>query len=459
MKKQKLKSSNQLLQDQWSSKLGFIIATTGAAVGLGNVWRFPYMAGTHGGSAFTLLYLIFVVLIGLPIMVAEIIIGRRARQNPVDALASLAEKCGHTKKWNLIGWLGALALLLVLSFYSVVAGWSISYLMRSFSNGFYHLSPKQITVIWQNFLSHPWELLFWHSIFMALTIMVIIRGVQQGLEKATKFMMPALYLILFILVIYGAAIGNFNKAFHFLFDFDTTKITTSVFIAAMGHAFFSLALGAGAMLTYGAYVPKYVKIVSAVTLVATLDVLVAILSGLAIFPLVFGFNLAPNSGPGLMFVTLPISFSHMLGGWFIGGLFFLLLLFAAWTSSINLAEPLVIILMRKLNIKRTPAALIIGFFAWFIGIGSMLSFNLWKHIKIFGKFTLFDIATNIPTDILLPLGGLGYAIFAGWIMTKTMTKEEVNSKLYFSWLFLIRFISPAGILIVFISSIFPSIQL
>lgn len=442
-----------LLQDQWSSKRAFILAATGAAVGLGNVWRFPYMAGSHGGSAFLLVYIICVVLIGLPIMVAEIIIGRHARQNPVDACATVAKQSGHTTQWKWLGWWGALALILVLSFYSVVSGWSIAYLIKSVGGVFKDASASQVGATWAHFLANPWRLLLWHTVFMVLTIGVVMRGVQAGLERATKWMMPALYLILIILVINAAYSGNFKHAVHFLFDFKISSITPNVVISAMGHAFFTLALGAGAMLMYGAYVPKKVGIPSAVCIVAGLDVLVAILAGLAIFPIVFEYHLSPSSGPGLMFVTLPVAFSHMDAGSWIAALFFLLLLFAAWTSSINLAEPLVTIFMNRLQLSRKAAALLIGLFAWALGIGSLLSFNLWQHVKIFGKYTVFSVATSVPTDIILPLGGLGFAIVAGWVMTKKATQKEVKPPVYKTWRFLVRYIAPLGILIVFITSI------
>jgi len=445
------KKLNPLLQDQWSSKWAFILAATGAAVGLGNVWRFPYMAGTHGGSAFVIMYLIFVIIIGLPIMIAEILIGRHARQNPVNALETLAKESRHSLKWKWLGWWGALALLLVLSFYSVVSGWSIAYLIKSLSAHFSGLSPTAISTTWTAFLSSPGRLIAWHTAFMGLTISVIIRGVQQGLEQATKYMMPALYLTLISLVIYAGFEGDFKQALHFLFDFNWNKITPSIVISAMGHAFFTLALGAGAMLTYGAYVPKRVNIASAVGIVALLDILVALLSGMAIFPLVFLYHLAPNSGPGLMFVTLPIAFAHIPAGAIIGGLFFILLLFAAWTSSINLAEPMVIILMHQFKLSRNKAALLVGVSAWLIGLGSALSFNIWSHVRLFHKFTIFNIATNIPTDIILPLGGLGFALFAGWIMKEIMTRSEISQKIYPLWRFLIRYIAPTGIFIVFLS--------
>jgi neurotransmitter:Na+ symporter, NSS family len=450
----KNQQKSQKLQDQWSSRWSFILATTGAAVGLGNVWRFPYMAGTNGGSAFVLVYLICVVFIGLPIMIAEILIGRRARQNPISALQTLAKESHHSRKWGALGWWGALALLMVLSFYSVVSGWSIAYLFRSIGNTFHGMSDHQIIQTWQQFLASPWQMIGWQTLFLCLTISVVIRGVQQGIEKATRFMMPALYVILFVLVFYAATVGDFKQAFHFLFAFNLEKITPTIIVAAMGHAFFTLALGAGAMLTYGAYVPNRINIANAVWVAAALDVLVAILSGLAIFPLVFAHHLAPNSGPGLMFVTLPIAFSHITGGALIGGLFFLLLLFAAWTASLNLTEPMVIILMNRLNINRRNAALLVGTFAWVLGIGSALSFNVWRHLKFLHQFTVFDIATNVPTDIILPLGGLGFALFAGWIMKKKFTQQEVHPRLYPLWRFLIRYVAPTAIIIIFISAFF-----
>ncbi len=446
-------NTSNSIHDQWSSKWAFILAATGAAVGLGNVWRFPYTAGINGGSAFVLVYLICVIVIGLPILIAEIIIGRHARKNPVDALSTLAQQANHSRHWGLLGWWGALALLLVLSFYSVVSGWSIAYLIKGFSGQFAHLSTPQIKTLWSNFLANPWRLLAWHTLFIALTIGVIIRGVQAGLEKATKLMMPALYLILIVLVIYAGINGDFKRGVHFLFDFDASKITPNIIVAAMGHAFFTLALGAGAMLTYGIYVPKRINIASAVVIVAGLDVLVAFLSGLAIFPIVFANHLSPAAGPGLMFVTLPVAFAKMPFGPVVGGLFCVLLLFAAWTSSINLAEPLVIIFMKKLKLSRTRAAILTGFGAWLFGIGSLLSFNVWQHLKFFGKFTVFDLATNIPIDIILPIGGIGFAIFAGWIMQKTASREEVHPSVYQSWRLLVRYIAPLGIFIVFVGSL------
>ncbi len=441
------------LTDQWSSKLAFVLAATGAAVGLGNVWRFPYMAGSNGGSAFVIIYFICVIIIALPVLIAEILIGRHARLNPVDALLKTAVESGSNRFWSLLGWWGATSLILVLSFYSVVSGWCIAYLSKDISGAFQHTQAAAVNHIWQQFISNPHQLLAWHTVFMMLTMIVIILGLRNGLEKATKIMIPALYLILIILVIYGCVLGNAHQAIHFLFSFKLQKINTSVVIAAMGHAFFSLAVGAGAMLAYGAYVPQQVHIVRTAFIIVILDVIVAIFSGLAIFPLVFAYHLSPTEGPGLMFQVLPIAFAQIPGGSLIGALFFTLLIFAAWTSSINLAEPVVMILMHRLNCKRWLAALIIGVIAWTLGIGSALSFNVWHNVKLFHYFTIFDISTSLPTDIFLPIGGLGFAIFAGWVMKKTITRYELQfSRLitYDVWRLLVRTIAPIAILVIFL---------
>jgi len=440
----------------WSSRLAFILATTGAAVGLGNIWKFPYMAGDKGGSAFVLVYLICVLLIGLPVMLAEMVIGRLGRQNPVNTLRSLALAARRSLHWELVGWWGALTLLFVLSFYSVVAGWSIAYLIKAWQGAFNNLNASQITQIWHDFLASPLELLLWHSVFMIMTLWVVARGVHNGLEKASRIMMPALFVILIILDGYATSTGHFAEGVKFLFAFDFHKITTEVIISAMGHAFFTLAIGAGAMLVYGSYLDKDVRLGSAVVTIAALDVLVAILAGLAIFPIVFAYNLPLQEGPGLMFEVLPIAFAKMGGGQFFGGLFFLLLLFAAWTSSISLAEPLVVLLSERYLNSRLKASFVVGGVAWTLGIGSVLSFNVWQKKLIFGHWNFFGAITDLSTNILLPIGGLAFAIFAGWLLNKETTAEALSfSKpfLFQLWLIATRYIAPLGIFIILLTAL------
>jgi len=450
-----LSRPKQSVHGQWSSRLGFILATTGAAVGLGNIWKFPYMAGDNGGSAFVLVYLACVVIIGLPVMIAEMLLGRRGRQNPVNSMALLASEARRNPGWQFIGWWGAAILLLVLSFYSVVAGWSLAYIMKSITGTFTGMNASLVQQQWTGFLSTPWPMLLWNSIFMWMTLWVVARGVQGGLEKASRIMMPALFGILIILVGYATSTTGFIPAVHFLFDVNFSKITADVVIAAMGHAFFTLAIGAGCMLVYGAYLPNNTRLASTVVIIAGLDVLVALLAGLAIFPIVFTHHLSPQGGPGLMFEILPIAFAKMGGGAFFGSLFFLLLLFAAWTSSISLAEPLVILLMERANLKRKTASFIVGITAWTMGIASILSFNVWQHVKLLGHWNIFAIITDLATNIMLPVGGFLIAIFAGWFMLKPTAKElSIKRRWIFStWLFLVRFIAPIGILIIIISTL------
>lgn len=448
-------SVKSISREHWKSKFGFILAATGAAVGLGNIWKFPYMAGDNGGSAFVLIYLICVAIIGIPLMLAEMLIGRRGQSNPVNSLNKLAREAHKSIYWELVGWLGAFTLVLVLSFYSVVAGWSLAYIFRAWMGAFNNLSDTAITSMWQQFLANPWQLMLWHAIFMIMTMAVVERGVQSGLERASKILMPALFLILIVLDVYAYFNGDFRSGFDFLFAFKLAKISPSVILSAMGHAFFTLAIGAGCMLVYGSYLTKSTHLGGAVITIVVLDVLVAILAGLAIFPIVFAHHLTPQGGPGLMFEVLPIAFSKMLGGQFFGSLFFILLLFAAWTSSISIAEPLVILLTERHGLTRLNASIIVGLLCWILGLASLLSFNRWQDLKIFQQWTVFGAITDLATNILLPLGGLGYALFAGWVMPRKATKEELklNPILYKIWLYLVRYIAPIAIIFIIINTL------
>lgn len=438
----------------WSSRLTFIIATTGAAVGVGNIWKFPYMAGQNGGAGFVLIYILAVFILGIPVMLAELFIGYRGRHNPVDTMKILAKEANVTTTWQNVGWWGLATLLLVLSFYSVISGWSIAYLIRAVSGQIAGQSAVEIRNYWHSFLNSPFQMILWHTVFMILTLWIVERGVRKGLELSTEWMMPLLFLALIGLDIYGFTTKGFNEAWSFLFSLKTELITPRVIIDALGHAFFTLAVGAGALLVYGAYVPKGNSICGPVIVIAGLDILVALLSGLAIFPIVFTYGLHPAGGPGLLFEVLPIAFAQMPWGGLVGAVFFLLFIFAALTSSINLAEPLVVLLAERYTKNRKIAAVIIGFIAWVLGIGSCLSFNRWENYKLFGQWNFFGVVTDLATNIMLPIGGLCFAIFAGWIMHKKTVQADLQlSTFWFNlWHFLIRYIAPAGILIIFIHS-------
>lgn len=439
----------------WSSRFAFIMVTAGAAVGLGNIWKFPYMAGNNGGGAFVLTYLICVLLIGIPAMIAELLIGRRGQQNAVNTLATLAKEAGSSSAWQGLGWLGAVTLIMVLSFYSVVAGWSISYLVHAAQGTLVGASPQTIVEIWGALLASPMALIGWHTLFMIFTMLVIACGVNAGIERASKWMMPALFAILILLVIYSAIKGDFKQACYFLFYFRFEDLTARAIIDAMGQAFFSLATGAGCILIYGSYLSKKTDVVKTVLIISGLNVFVALCSGLAIFPLVFSHALAPESGPGLMFHALPIAFSHMPGSQLIGACFFILLFFAAWTSSISLGEPLVALLHERWHIARKWGSLYIGLFAWCLGLFSVFSFNIWQDIKIFGKWDIFTLITDIPINILLPIGAILFCIFAGWVMKEQDLREEfqVHSPLiYHIFRVSVRYLAPIGILIVFVAN-------
>ena len=448
---------SQLARGQWGGQWAFVLASAGAAIGLGNIWKFPYMAGDNGGGAFVVVYLVCVIIIGLPVMAAEIFIGRRAQQNPIDAIKTVAKESAGSQRWSGLGWWGLLGLLLVLSFYSVVGGWTAFYLIKTLTGGLNHLNAHQINAVWGHFMASPGKMLAYHLVFMMLTMVVVAMGVEKGLERASLIMMPLLFVVLIALVIYASVSTGpyFHQAVTYLSHPDWHKMTAQVFINATGHAFFTLAVGVGAMSIYGSYLPKHISIGQSIAVTALLDVMVALLAGLAIFPLIFAHHLSPQAGPGLMFMSLPIAFSHLSGGLVLGSLFFILLLFAAWTSSINIAEPLVASLFERTRCSRKMAALIIGLVAWVLGIVSVLSFNLWSHVQLFGHFTPFDAITDVVTNIIQPLGGLGYALFAGWVILKPHSREELDftPRWFGAWRFAARYVVPIGILSIFIKAL------
>ena len=432
----------------WSSRWTFILAATGSAVGLGNIWKFPYMAGDNGGGAFVLVYLACIAIIGLPIMLGEIMIGRRGRSSPANTMKALALEANTNSAWTLLGATGALAGLLILSFYSVAAGWALSYVF----NGFQNVTPESSTQSFNTLLASPTSLIFWHTLFLSVTVLVVASGILEGLEKWINTQMPMLFVLVILLCLYATQSGAFVEGLIYLFQPDFSKITPEVMLEALGQAFFTLSLGMGAIMAYGAYMPASQNIGKTAISVAALDTGVALLAGIAIFPIVFANGLAASEGPGLVFVTLPIAFSSMPLGVFFGTLFFVLLSIAALSSSISLIEPGVAWLIESLQIKRITATLLLGFIAWFIGLFSALSFNLLSEFTIFGK-NFFDATDFLTNQIMLPLGGIFIAIFVGWVMKKENVLEEldVEENLIFKfWYFSIRYISPVMVGCVFL---------
>ncbi|MEJ2552552.1 MAG: sodium-dependent transporter [Gammaproteobacteria bacterium] len=448
------------IHGEWSSRWAFVLAAAGSAVGLGNIWKFPYITGQNGGGAFVLVYLVCIAVVGIPIMMAEIMIGRRGRQSPINTMITLSEEAGRSRWWSLLGWSGVIAGFLILSYYSVIAGWAIAYIFRSAIGMFHGANAKHVGEIFHDFLASPEQLLAWHTVFMVMTMVVVARGVRSGLEQAVRFLMPALFVILVIMVGYAMSTDAFAKGLEFLFKPDLSKLSRDGVLVAMGHAFFTLSLGMGAIMIYGSYMPERVSIAKTTFLIAGADTLVALMAGMVIFPIVFANHLEPAAGPGLIFVTLPVAFGQMPGGGFFGALFFVLVVFAAWTSSISLIEPAVTWLVENRGMRRLTACLWLGVVTWLLGIVTVLSFNVWKFqfhfagsVKDSGMFDVIDILTS---NIMLPLGGLFIAVFAAWVMREADVREElaiVNRIGYKLWRFLVRYITPVCVVIVFLNAI------
>ncbi len=445
--------------EHWSSRLLFILAAAGSAVGLGNIWKFPYIAGEHGGGAFVLIYLVCIALIGVPVMMAEVLIGRRGGQSPIHSVRILAAKENRAAFWQIVGWIGCVGSFLILSFYSVIAGWALIYVSYAFNGVFDTLASdsakdaQSIGNLFSGLLAAPGTLVTAHTLFIIMTVMIVARGVKAGLEQAVRIMMPGLLLLLIILVGYSAlATGKFGQAVAFLFQVDFSALNWRGVLVALGHAFFSLSLGLGVMVAYGSYLPRHISIAKASVTVSILDTFVALLAGLAIFPVVFAHGLEPAAGPGLIFVTLPIAFGDMPGGLIVGTLFFILLVLAALTSAISLLEPTVEYLTEHRGIKRLWATLGAGMVVWLLGIASALAFNLWSGFTVLGN-NIFDALDFLTANIMLPLGGLLVALFAGWVMSRSSIQEELemgNTVGFRLWRFVLRYITPVGVMIVFL---------
>jgi len=442
------------LHGHWSSKMAFILAVTGSAVGLGNVWKFPYVAGQNGGGAFVLVYLGCVVLIGLPVMMSEILIGRRGRRNPVATMQLLGEEEGSSKKWGWLGVLGVVAGIFILSYYSVIAGWTLYYIVKSATGAFQSADAATVSGIFSSFVGNWKIMLFCHTLFMGLTIFVVARGVERGLEQAVRFMVPALLALMVVLLGYSMTSGSFGLGVAFMFTPDFEALTWQSVLAAMGQAFFTLSIGMGAIMAYGAYLPEETSITGASGAVVTADTAIAILAGLVIFPLVFANGLEPGEGPGLVFQTLPLALGQLPFGSFFSTLFFVLLSFAAWTSALGLMEPAVAWAVEHHRKTRGEAAILVGLLIWFIGMASVFSFNLLAETKFLAG-TLFDNIDYLTSNIMLPLGGMVIAIFAGWVMCRNSTSEELGGAgaLYKGWRFLARFVAPVGILFVLLQAV------
>jgi NSS family neurotransmitter:Na+ symporter len=448
----------------WSTRLSFLLAAVGAAVGLGNIWKFPYMTGTNGGAAFVAVYLVCVVLIAIPILIAELTLGRRGHASPPTAMAAVARESQRSAAWSLVGWLGDGAGFLIVTFSSVIAGWALSYALTAASGGLVGVDGAASATLFSQLLADPLVLTFWHTVFMVMTVVILARGLNRGIETAVQILMPALFVMLLVMVGYGAVAGDFGAAWSFLFHFELGAVNGSVVLMAVGQAFFSIGVSMGLMMMYGAYLPAGEPIARYSLVIAGADTLVAIIAGLAIFPLVFAHGLDPAEGPGLIFVTLPIAFGNMPLGTLFGVLFFVLLVFAALTSAIAMLQPMVARLQEAGGNRLGPtgAAIAVGAAAWLLGLVSVLSFNHWADIAPlaavpgFESHTAYDLIDYVTANVMMPLGGMLIAVFVGWFVSRPVLEEEfqdVGPRAFALWRLSTRVIAPLGILLVFLANL------
>ena len=440
--------------EDWSSRRTFLFATIGASIGLGNLWRFPFIAGESGGGAFVLVYIGWVLAISVPLMMAELALGRRGHQNPVNTMKMLCEEQKCHRFWHSIGWLSILAPLMAICFYSVVAGWSLAYIIKAIQGTFVGISSDQAQATFDELLASPRSLLLWYSTYLIATVFVVGQGIRRGIEWATKIMMPALFIMMVVLFVYAHIIGDTSKAYEFMFYPDFSSLEAKHVLMALGQALFSVSVATGALLTYGSYLSRDVTIPGSSWIIAITDTCAALMAGLAIFPIVFASGLDPAGGPGLMFVTLPVALGQMPGGYFFSIVFFILVFFAGFTSSVAMLEPFVSWMVENKGFKRVPATIYTGLFVWFVGLSAVLSFNLWQDIRplffipLFSDRNIFSVLNFAVSDVLLPINALLIALFVGWIFRAQTLREEiglVNETGYRVWAFFVRYIAPLGV--------------
>jgi len=452
--------------EQWSSTWAFLLAATGFAVGMGNIWRFPYQLGENGGSAFLIVYLACALGIGLPLLITEISMGRRGGASASKSVINVAREVGASDRWGFIGNLGIFCAYIILTYYSVLSGWTLDYFVKAATGAFEGADANETAAMFTDLLGNPWVLMFWNTIVHILIIIVIRQGIQTGLERAVKILMPALFGAIIIMVLYGVFAGDMVSTLQFLLEPDFSKITFGTLMAAIGQAFFSIGIGMGSLIVFGAYMPKDFSIPQTSTWVILLDTAVAVLAGFAIFPLVFAYGLNPGGGPGLIFQTLPLAFGQMPGGQLFGAIFFVLLIAAALSSCLGLAEGTTNWLDEHMHIPRKKGILWVCGTAWVVGIASILGFSVWKEgweelgllywIPSYDGKDIFNTLDTLAADNLLLVGGALSAIFFGWFVPKALKLDEmgVRDGMFFAfWRFMIRFVIPPVLIITLLMGI------
>ena len=447
-------------REHFGSRFAVIAAMAGSAVGLGNIWRFPYVLGQYGGAAFILVYVVAGVLLALPIFYAESIIGRRSRSDTFGAMNKLAPGT----PWRWAGLITIVSPLLILCYYSVVGGWSVQYLFKSLSFNFTDIPAEEVPTLFERFITSAWQPIMTHTAFMVAVAFIVLGGVKSGIEKFSKLAMPVLFVLILVIVGYSLTLPGSFKGVEYLLKPDFSKLTADGISAAMGQAFFSLSLGVGTILTYSSYVKKEENLMVSGVGTAVSDLVFALIAAFAVMPAVFAAGLEPGGGPGLVFETLPYIFNRMGTGMpvmttFISAVFFLAILAAALTSAISMLEVGVAFLTDEWKMNRRRATLLLAFLCWLVGILCSLSFGPLAHMKLLG-YTFFDFLDHLCSDWLLPLGGLIFTLFVGWKMSKADVRDEftnegtVNTRVFGVVYFLMRYLAPVGIVVVFLTNLF-----
>ncbi|MEK4700866.1 sodium-dependent transporter [Solibacillus sp. FSL R7-0668] len=439
-------------RDQFTSKIGFILAAAGSAIGLGAIWKFPYMAGTNGGSVFILLFVLCTIIIGLPILIAEFMIGRRGQKDPITSFKEQAPG----KPWYLIGWIGLVACGLILSFYSVVGGWILSYIGRAMT---FSLTGNNVDfgALFSDIIANPWEVLLAQAAFMLLTLLIVQAGIKKGIETASKWMMPLLFIFFILLFVRSITLDGAIEGVKFMFIPDWSYLNGETLILALGQAFFSLSIGVAAMITYSSYLSRKENIVNSAVNVATMNIAISLLAGLVIFPAVFALGFSPTEGPGLVFIMIPAVFEQIPLGGVLLFVFFLLLLFATVTSAIAMLEVVVSIGIREKTQSRKKVSWIFAAVIFILGVPSALSFGLLSDITIQNR-SIFDFVDYVTSAILMPIGALLTSIFAGYHYSKKISREEMQTSpiVYNIWYFIVRYLAPICIIAIFVNKVFFS---
>lgn len=438
-------------RDSFSSRIGVIAAAAGSAIGLGNIWRFPYVAGENGGGAFLLIYIGFIALIGVPVMLSEFVIGRSTQSNPVGAFKKLAPR----SFWPFTGFLGITAAFFILAFYTTVSGWTLEYLFLAIKDGFAGKDATALSSEFEFFRTNGLRPLMWQNIFMVFTAYIVFKGIKNGIEKYTKILMPLLLVIIIVLGVRSVTLPGASEGLLFLFKPDFSKITGKVILEALGQSFFSLSIGMGTLITYGSYISKKENLGQTALCVSAADTMIAILAGIAIFPAVFAFGIAPEAGAGLVFITLPMIFDQMTGGYFFALIFFLLLAIAALTSTISVLEVVVAYIAEELKLGRKKATVVAASSIALLGVACTMSQGPWSALSL-GSKNLFDLLEMVSANVLLPIGGLLIVVFVGWFMPKGSVFDELSNsgklraRFKYIYLFIVRFLAPIAIAFVFL---------